>query len=206
MKKRLLSLALAVILLTAFIPTFAVADAGGWTMYVCTENGGSLNVRSSPKTGDNVVGRLEYGEAVWVYSISSSGWASIQWQSYYGEFITCYVMSRHLVNYNPGSRPTKAPSPTAAPSTDSDKIISDMNREFASARKVSPYTVVARPSRASGWVNLRWAPSTSMEVISKCTQGKRLTVLAELRNWYQVQDPDTGLIGFISNQYVSRVY
>lgn len=205
MKKRLLSLALAVILLTAFLPAFAVAEAG-WTMYVCTENGGSLNVRSSPKTGDNVIGKLNYGDSVFVYSISTNGWASIEWQSYYGEFFTAYVMSRHLVNYNPGARPTKAPSPTAAPSADSDRIIADMNREFASAKKVSPYTVAARPSRASGWVNLRWAPSTGMEVISKCTQGKRLTVLAELRNWYQVQDPETGLIGFISSQYVSRVY
>lgn len=205
MKKRLLSLALAVILLTAFLPAFAVAEAG-WTMYVCTENGGSLNVRSSPKTGDNVIGKLNYGDSVFVYSISTNGWASIEWQSYYGEFFTAYVMSRHLVNYNPGARPTKAPTPTAAPSADSDRIIADMNREFASAKKVSPYTVAARPSRASGWVNLRWAPSTGMEVISKCTQGKRLTVLAELRNWYQVQDPETGLIGFISSQYVSRVY
>lgn len=206
MKKRLLSLALAAILLTALIPTFAVADVGGWTMYVYTEDGGTLNVRSSPKTGDNQVGKLDYGESVWVYSISSNGWASIQWQSHYGEFITCYVMSRYLVNYKPGPKPTKAPSPTAAPSADSDKIIADMNREFSAAKKVAPYTVVARPARASGWVNLRWAPSTSMEVISKCTQGKRLTVLAELKKWYQVQDPDTGLIGFISTQYVSRVY
>ena len=49
MMKRLLSLALAAILLTALIPTFAVADVGGWTMYVYTEDGGTLNVRSSPK-------------------------------------------------------------------------------------------------------------------------------------------------------------
>ena len=80
-----------------------------------------------------------------------------------------------------------------------------MNAEFNTAKKVAaPYTVVARPSRASGWVNLRWAPSTEAERIATCKQGKELTVLAELKNWYQVQDPETGMIGFISNQYVTR--
>ena len=80
-----------------------------------------------------------------------------------------------------------------------------MNAEFASAKKVAvPYTVVARPSRASGWVNLRWAPTTEAERISTCKQGKELTVLAELKNWYQVQDPVTGMIGFISRQYVTK--
>ena len=29
-----------------------------------------------------------------------------------------------------------------------------------------------------------------------------LTVLAETKNWYQVQDPATGMIGFIMRQYV----
>ena len=32
----------------------------------------------------------------------------------------------------------------------------------------------------------------------------QLTVLSELKDWYQVQDPATGMIGFISRQYVTR--
>ena len=32
---------------------------------------------------------------------------------------------------------------------------------------------------------------------------KLLTVLAVLSNWYQVQDPSTGMVGFISRKYVS---
>ena len=52
-------------------------------------------------------------------------------------------------------------------------------------------------------MNLRWAPSTEAERIATCPQGKQLTVIGETKNWYQVQDPKTGMIGFISRQYVS---
>ena len=48
------------------------------------------------------------------------------------------------------------------------------------------------------------APSTEAERIATCGQGKELIVLTEMTNWYQVQDPATGMIGFISRQYVSR--
>ena len=53
------------------------------------------------------------------------------------------------------------------------------------------------------------SPSTTpdpseAERIATCPQGKELTVLVEMKNWYQVQDPETGMIGFISNKYVTR--
>ena len=202
MTKRLISLALIAVMMAMFLPALAVAEDK--TMYVYTDNGKSLNVRSAPNTGDNLIGSLKYGEKVDVISISN-GWAKIWWeQSYYGEFGVAYVQSRFLVNKKPGSKPvTPTPAPTST--TDYAKAFSNMNAEFNTAKKVAaPYTVVARPSRASGWVNLRWAPSTEAERIATCKQGKELTVLAELKNWYQVQDPETGMIGFISNQYVTR--
>ena len=206
MSKKLLSLALAAILLAALIPAAALADSER-TMYVYTENGKSLNVRSAPVVGDNIIGTLAFGYPVTVTAVSANGWSTILWQSYYGEFFNAYVQSRFLVNYKPSAKPS-APSATAAPAsasaTDAAKVLSDMNREFTTAKKVSPYTVVARPSRASGWVNLRWAPTTEAERIATCPQGKELTVLVELKNWYQVQDPQTGMIGFISNKYVTR--
>ena len=210
MTKRLISLALIAVMMAMFIPTLAAAEER--TMYVYTDNGKSLNVRSAPKTGDNVIGSLKYGEPVDVISISN-GWAKIWYgQSYYGEFGTAYVQSRFLLNYKPAPhsvQPTAAPASNSASSSasgtaDYAKAFSAMNAEFATGKKVSPYTVAARPSRASGWVNLRWAPSTEAERIATCSQGKELTVLAELKNWYQVQDPVTGMIGFISRQYVTK--
>ena len=95
-------------------------------------------------------------------------------------------------------------APAAGGTADLSRAFSAMNDEFRTGRLVTdPFTVYARPSRASGWVNLRWAPSTEAERIATCPQGKALTVIGETQNWYQVQDPETGMIGFISRQYVS---
>ena len=204
MTKKLLSLALAAILLAALISAaFAYSER---TMYVYTENGKTLNVRRTPEVADNIVAQAKYGEPVTVTATSANGWSTVWWQDNNGEFHNYYVQSRFLVNYKPGPKPTSGPNPTAAPSasTDAAKVLSDMNKEFTTAKKVSPYTVVARPSRASGWVNLRWAPTTEAERIATCPQGKERTVLVEMKNWYQVQDPETGMIGFISRQYVTK--
>lgn len=199
MTKRLLTIALAVVLTALVMMTAAMAD-GEWIMYVYTDNGKTLNVRSEPLVGNNIIGQAKYGQAIDVRMTSANGWATINW----GNGIA-YVQSRFLVPYKPTPRPAPAPTPAPGPdSGDAAKTISNMNAEFRSAVRVSPYTVIARPSRASGWVNLRWAPTTEAERIATCAQGKELTVLAELRNWYQVQDPVTGMIGFISRNYVNR--
>ena len=205
MNKRLVSLALIAILALACLPAVSSAKAE-YTRWVYTENGKSLNVRSEPATGDNIIGSLAYGQAVSVIGALPNGWSTIAWAYGSGSYYLAYVQTRFLVDYEPsGRRPS--PNPTAAPTsqTSYEKIVSDMNAEFASAKKVAtPYTVTSRPSRASGWVNLRWAPSTEMERIATCPQGKELLVIAELNGWYQVQDPVTGMIGFISRQFVSR--
>ena len=205
MTKRLLSLALAAMLLAMLIPAVTVAE-DEWTMYVYTDNGKSLNVRRDPAIGNNIIGSLKYGDTVSVRMTSAKGWATIVWAS--GDGFVAYVQSRFLVPYKPAPKTpdsgSKKTTPSSSATTDAAKLISAMNAEFATAKKVSPYTVVSRPARASGWVNLRWAPTTGAERIATCPQGKELTVLAELKNWYQVQDPATGMIGFISRQYVTR--
>ncbi len=196
MKKLFCFTLLACLITCAMLPA-AQAES---TMYVYTENRGSLNVRSSERVENNVVGRLDYGAAVSVIT-TYNGWALIRysWTSggYTSEF--AYVQSRYLVKDKPGGRTV----PTPVPSSSAEKTLSEMNAQFKSGYKVTPYTVIARPSRASGWVNLRWAPTTESERITTCPQGKELLVLAELQNWFQVQDPATGMIGFISRQYVS---
>ena len=207
MLKKLISLLLIAVLTAMLIPSLAVADSYYGTQWVYTDNGKSLNVRSTPTTGNNIIGSLKYGAEVTVVQMYANGWAQILWeQNEYGEFGAAYVQRRYLVNHKPSSKPTP-PSPTAAPASgtaDLTKAFAAMNAEFATGKQVPPYTVVARPARASGWVNLRWAPSTEAERIATCKQGKELTVLAETKNWYQVQDPKTGMIGFISRSYTTR--
>lgn len=187
----------AIMLMLGVVISTACADT---VMYVYTEDGKTLNVRSSERVENNVIGRLPFGAEV-IVRATYNGWAEIRYpwvnnalNGYQVDY--AYVQSRYLVSTKPGTTPTPAPEPSGS-------TIASMNAEFRSAVKVVPFTVVARPSRASGWVNLRWAPSLEAERIATCPQGKVLTVMAQLNNWYQVQDPVTGMIGFISRQYVS---
>jgi uncharacterized protein YgiM (DUF1202 family) len=210
MIKKLISLMLVAVLAAMLIPTLAAADSYYGTQWVYTDNGKSLNVRSTPSTGNNVIGSLKYGADVMVVEMYSNGWAKILWgQSDYGEFGTAYVQRRFLVNHKPSSKPSQSAAPASSSSktaagTDYTKLFTAMNDEFRTGKLVpQQFNVYARPSRASGWVNLRWAPSLEAERIATCPQGKVLTVIAETRNWYQVRDPQTGMIGFISKQYVS---
>ena len=66
---------------------------------------------------------------------------------------------------------------------------------------MTPFSVTVRPSRSSGWVNLRWAPSKSAEVLATYRANDKLLVIRELDNWYQAEDQDTGDVGFISKQF-----
>ena len=208
MKKQMISLALVVMMMAMFLPAVAVADSYYGTQYVYTDNGKTLNVRSSPVMRNNVIGALKFGAEVTVTEVYSNGWAQILWeQNDYGEFGVAYVQRRFLVSRKPTSKPV---NPTAAPASggssaaDYAKAFTMMNAEFKTARLVvNPFIVYSRPSRASGWVNLRWAPSKDAERIATCPQGKALKVIGETRNWYQVQDPQTSMIGFISKEFVS---
>lgn len=192
--KRLTAALLAVILLA--VPCLTLAQTNGVTIkYVYTENGKGLNIRAYAGPTAAVIGTLPFGSQVGVVKNLGNGWSEIVWGSGYA-----YVMSRFLVNDNPGSSPRRI---DPAPVTPSGDTVANLNKEFKTARTVqTPYTVISRPVRASGWVNLRWAPSTEAELIATCPQGKELTVLTEMQNWYQVEDPATGMIGFIMRKYV----
>ena len=187
------------------------------TMYVYTDNGKPLNVRSAPYVGENIIGTAPYGTTLIVTQFRDDGWAVIKWQL--GG--VAYVQSRYLQWSSPEYitpapvtpaptavpyYPTAAPYyPTANPSYYTDSLIT-LNAEFRTARLVTPFTIIVRPARSSGWVNLRWAPSKDVELITTYRNGARLTVIAETQSWYQVVDPDTDATGFMMKAYTTRVY
>ena len=219
MPRRLLALTLA--LLFALGVTAAFADSGIGTaayygsypeittspmvMYVYTDNGQGLNVRRTPFVGNNIIGLAEYGSEVNVIRFLDNGWACIEWPRY----TEAYVQSRFLQWYQPIPYITPTPAPTAAPTVNPyvyTDTLAVLNAEFRTARLVTPFTVVVRPSRASGWVNMRWAPSKDTEVISTYRSGAQLTVIAETQSWYQVVDQSTEATGFMMKTYVTRQY
>ena len=65
-------------------------------------------------------------------------------------------------------------------------------------------TFTVKPSKSGSYVNMRWAPSMSMPVITRYYDGAELYVLAENRTWCQVYDEETGVCGFMYKSLTSR--
>ena len=200
--RRTIGLVLAVMLL-AMITLEAAADGGGKDMWVCTQNGKGLYVRTSMSTQDdsNIAGTLPYRARVVCYGHNASGWAVIEYGGQYDH----YVLYRFLVDHDPGpykSGSTPASNRDAQFSTMEASTVAQMNTLAASAQFVEPYSVTVRPTRASGWVYLRWFPSRSAAQIATFGANYELTVIAELKDWYQVEDPATGKVGFVYKSYV----
>ena len=184
---RLLMLAL---LLVALIPA---ASASGTVKYVNTRNSKPLNVRSWPSVNAALLGTIPNGRAVTVENYTTDyTWAVI---SFGGR--TAYVMTQYLVDGSPVSPVT----PTPTPGGNTQSLINSMENEFRTYRVVSPYTVLAKPVRASGWVNLRYVPSTEMGHVEKMYANTQLTVIAETANWLQVRKNDTGVTGYVMREY-----
>lgn len=217
MAKRIFSFSLVLALLILCV-TPVLANT---TMYVYTDNRKPLNVRSAPYVGDNLIATAPYGAAINVIQLQDDGWAKIQWTP----SVVAYVQSRYLQWTRPDlstpvpATPAPTPVPTAVPyyptaapyypTADPYSYYTDslatLNAEFRTARIVTPFTIIVRPARSSGWVNMRWAPSKDVEMITTYRNGVRLTVIAETQSWYQVVDPDSEATGFIMKAYTTRV-
>ena len=198
----IMALTMAVLMLfsTAWAEDNTPSDSEGY-YYVYTENGKGLNVRATP--GGEVVGSLKYGTRIYCYyRDGGNGWALIDY-AYdmpgvgYGTY-ACYISSRYLRTTKPPARPSGSKSSSGS----SDDITAEINAEFRSAKSVTPFVITVRPTRASGWANLRWAPSKGAELMATYKANDQLLVIKEMKNWYQVEDQDTGDVGFINKQFV----
>ena len=205
--KKVIGLMLAMVLLVLVVSA-SMSESQGTDMYVCTGNGKPLNVRSSMSTEDdsNIIGSLKYGTKVIIYG-HQNGWAIIDYGNTAG-----YIMYRYLVKEKPapynssdkssGKSSGSASQKSSSFSTKDASTVAPLNTLIASAKFVTPYTVTVRPARASGWVYLRWFPSKSAEAMATFCANYELTVIAELKDWYQVSDPESGKVGYVYKSYV----
>ena len=232
MTKRVLTLALA-LALCCLCAAPVLAESGVTEMYVYTDNQKGLNVRSTPYVGDNIIGLAPFGTRINVLRFLDNGWACIRWNGSEAYVQSRFLQGNYPsvvtpVPATPTPVPTAVPTrvPTAAPynnngynynnnnynynnngsPTGYTETMATLNAEFRTARTVTPFVIVVRPARASGWVNVRWAPSKDAEILGMYRSGARLTVLAETQSWYQVADPDTDATGFIMKAYTTRQY
>ncbi|MBQ7184865.1 MAG: SH3 domain-containing protein, partial [Clostridia bacterium] len=159
------------------------------TMYVYTEDGGTLNVRSTPMTAvKNVITKLSFGSAVTVigYDIAHPDWVAIQHTRG-----IAWVMAKYLTGEQPARNAREQ---------------NQVNYQMSTYRAVADsYTIIARPVNNNGWVNFRSAPSTHAKQIGVLRLGKILTVIGETANWYQAVDPATGKIGYVSKAYAGMM-
>ena len=200
--KKWISVMLAIVIL-AVSACAALAEDNGSVMYVYTGNGKGLNVRSSMSlTEDNYITSLPYGTKVFTYGTPQPGWTYIEIGN-----ISGYVMSRYLVKNKPA--PYDGSSGSSASEADPRNFdtraattVEQINTLLISATAVTPYIVTVRPTRASGWVYMRWIPSRNAEQVATFAANKQLIVIAELKDWLQVQDPDSGKVGFVYKSYI----
>ena len=196
MAKKTVTLLLALMLLVsacAVLP--AVSRAELLPMYVYTENGKSLRVRSSPEKGNNVIGHLAYGEEVMVEFINSTGWAVI---FYKGQ--EAYVQGRFLQDDKPG--PSKKAQEEEEKLKEQEKLAKEINSETGVAQE---FYVAVRATRTSGWINFRVGPGKITTRVASFGDGKELRVIGETTNWYKAVDPDTGKTGYIHKNYVTKL-
>ena len=215
MMKKMICLALAAMMLLAAIPAAQAEEPEGqamtieemagfnpadWpkTMYVYTDNGGTLNVRKEPIIKDNVIGHLDYGAKVTVEGpvLVNPDWCCIRFSK--GDDGVAYVMTRFLVNEKPGK------SQKQLDEEEKIKNLEELNRQLASARPVEqPFLVAVRATRTSGWINFRVGPGVAADRIASLPDSRQLKVIGETDKWYQAVDMETGKTGYVSKNYVT---
>ena len=203
MMKRLMILMMIVTLLAASVISVASA-AGTSIMYVKTANGKNVNVRSAPSTDAEIIGSLKYGDHIiadWSYA-GNDGWTKV---IYGGTGMgTAYIMSRFLVDEDPGPAPT--PSKEDKEKEEAAAERKKLDKELRSETTIAePFYIAVRPARASGWVNFRTGPSKTTSRIAAFTDGKELIAEGETTNWYRARDPETENVGYIFKQYTSKL-
>ncbi len=195
MLKKILALTLAVVIALACTAVFAEEVEEDTTYWVFTDNGKELNVRNAP--GGDIIGKLKYGEKVTVVSFINGEWAAIN----YKDSELGYVSTRFLIKADPEEVKRLIEEEQSEITGDP---MTDINAEFASAVDVDDYKITARPARVTSLVYMRWIPSETGRIIIGYKATEQLIVLKELDHYLQVQDPDTGDVGYIHKKFAAR--
>ena len=201
MKKLFTLLMAALLLVGVMAPLTANAES-----YVCTPNGGGLNLRETPDAHARVLLVIPYGDQFNVFDYLGNGWAYGHWGGEFG-----YVQTRYLVNYKPGPviivtpQPTKAPKATTNPEDEKSAEEAKMRTEIKSEKDVTPFYVEVCTPRATSWVNFRKGPSKITARLASYPDGQQLIVEGETNRWYRARDPESNVVGYIFKDYVKQI-
>ena len=192
MSKRIISLMAVVVLLAAMF-AFTTTASAYYCVYSHCPNGKPLNVREGPGKEYPVIGKVPYGDPIYIIGETSPGWYQLNDMG--------YVQASLTSNSYPGPYVPPAPTPTPDP----NKKKADLEKVYATARTVEPYLITLKATeRSKGVANVRWAPSKTSKLQKAYPAGTQLRVIKELDKWYQVQDPMTNEVGFVNTAYVVK--
>lgn len=180
MKKILCAMTVLLVLFLALTPAFAnTMDDNFEVMYVNCPNGKTLNLRDGPN--GKKIGSLENGTKVYISGgFIEKGWVAVTTAS--GK--SGVVKSEFLQSKKPGKYE-----------------ITEREDNFIDVRK--PYIVNAKPLNAKTdmSVGLRPKPNKTSKAIRRLQAGDQLLVLASGNVWLQVEDLETGRIGYVAEDY-----
>ena len=159
--------------------TAAPGQGSGLTAIVMTANGGSLNLRSTAKSGNNIILTIPYGARVAVLQQGGT-WTYVNYGGINGYVMSSYLLFGAAATAVPTASPTAAP--TAAPAAG---------------------TTVAYVTTSNGRaLNLRSAPDASQNnVMLEIPNGTLLTVTARGNTWCAVNYG--GRIGYVMTSFLS---
>ena len=192
MTKRILSL-LAVIAVLMAMFAFTTTASADYRVYSACPNGKALNVREGPGKDYFVFDSYPYRAEIWVIGETFPGWLQVEG----GGFVQASLTSRT----DPGPYVPPSPKPQPSPKTNEPSL----NKIFDTARTVKPYIITLKATQKSKKrANVRWAPLKNATLLHSYDAGTEMKVIAELDKWYQVEDLETGEVGFVNTAYVEK--
>jgi uncharacterized protein YgiM (DUF1202 family) len=189
MNKRILSLIVVVALLAMMLAAYTTTASAAYIVYSKCPNGKALNLRAGPGKDYAVIGKIPYGSEILVVGETSPEWLECTDAG--------WVQANLTSPYKPGPYVPPAPKP--------DKNQSSIESVLATAKTVDPYIITLKGTKTSkGVANVRWAPSKKSKLLAAYPEGTEVKVIAELKNWYQVEDLETGAVGYVNTAYVDK--
>lgn len=188
------------ILVTVLVLALTVcASAFADTKWIKTQNGKPANARSEPNVNSTWVGSFPYGSEVY-----TMGTAPVNGYTELSNGGGMWVLTKYLVSSPPAPYVPSKDGGKSSSSKSSGDAQSAIYTEFKAAKWVTPYTAVTRHNRSSGVINMRFAPFKNAPLVEAYKPGELLTVICELKDWIEVQDPESGKVGYIRQDFLER--
>ena len=178
MKKFVAMLAALMMAILAIVPMTGACAESQEELYVWTQDGNALNLRSGASTSASVLAKLGVGKTVTLINPVNDTWSLVS-VKLDGKTVKGYVMTKFI----------DAEDPAYYPQT---------------FTKVKSFQVTVTPSNGdNGHVNMRSEANPKSVVRSYLYKGDVLTVKAESHAYYQVRDAQ-GRTGYVLKAFVSK--